>query len=78
MIQEQAKVKDLRGLQCPMPIMETAKAVKEAQVDELLTVLADDPAARSDFEAWSRRTGHSLVAVNEHGKYTEFVIRKTH
>ncbi len=78
MDQGHQKVRDLRGLQCPMPIMETAKAVKEAQLNEQLTVLADDPAARSDFEAWSRRTGHTLVAVNDHGNYTEFVIRKTH
>lgn len=61
-----------------MPIMETAKAIKEAKVDEILTVLADDPAAKSDFEAWSRRTGHTLVNVNDHGNYTEFVIKKTH
>ncbi len=78
MDQEQQNLRDMRGMQCPMPIMETAKAIKEVQVNEVLTVLADDPAAKSDFEAWSRRTGHTLVAVNDKGSYNEFVIRKTH
>lgn len=78
MDQEQQKVRDLRGMQCPMPIMETAKAIKEAQINDVLTILADDPAAQSDFEAWSRRTGHTLMTVNNHGNYKEFVIRKTH
>lgn len=78
MDQQQQNIKDLRGMQCPMPIMETAKAIKEAQLNEILTILADDPAAQSDFEAWSKRTGHTLKAVNDHGNYKEFVIQKTH
>ncbi|MCQ4343817.1 MAG: sulfurtransferase TusA family protein, partial [Sulfolobales archaeon] len=35
-----AKTLDVRGMYCPGPVMETAKAIKQVQVGEVLEVLA--------------------------------------
>ena len=44
---------------------------------QILEVRADDPTARLGVPAWSRLTGHALVAtIEEHGDRTRFFLRK--
>lgn len=45
---------DCRGLPCPRPIIELAKALPGVEIGDLLAVVADDPAARHDVPAWCR------------------------
>lgn len=52
---------DCRGLVCPGPIIELAKAITGITVGELVAVVADDPAARHDVAAWCRMRGHEYV-----------------
>ena len=52
---------DCRGLPCPRPIIELAKALPTVEVGELLAVVADDPAARHDVPAWCRLRGQEYV-----------------
>ncbi|PSN82936.1 response regulator SirA [Candidatus Marsarchaeota G2 archaeon ECH_B_SAG-G16] len=59
------KTLDLRGLLCPMPVIETNKAIKQIPVGEVLEVLATDPASKSDFASWSKRTGNEILLVKE-------------
>jgi tRNA 2-thiouridine synthesizing protein A len=67
---------DARGLNCPMPIVKTAVAIKALGSGELLEVLATDPGAVKDFAAWSKSTGNALVeSTVEAGTY-RFVIEK--
>ncbi|QTE31521.1 sulfurtransferase TusA family protein [Pengzhenrongella sicca] len=54
---------DARGLRCPLPVIELARAARDAAPGSLLTVLATDPAARYDVPAWARLRGHELVAI---------------
>jgi tRNA 2-thiouridine synthesizing protein A len=68
---------DLKGLSCPIPIVKTAKAVKELQPGELIEALATDPGSVADFAAWSRSTGNELVEQSERDGVYRFVIRKT-
>lgn len=67
---------DLKGLSCPLPIVRTAKALKELESGALVEVLATDPGSLKDFPAWCRTTGNDLVehATVEGG--FRFVIRK--
>lgn len=51
---------DVRGLKCPLPILRTKKALAAMASGQLLRVLATDPSARKDFEAFARQTGHEL------------------
>ncbi|MFC5920465.1 sulfurtransferase TusA family protein [Neisseria weixii] len=56
---------DVTGLKCPMPILRAKKALAQMQTDEVLTVLATDPGAPGDFEAFCRQTGHVLLESTE-------------
>jgi tRNA 2-thiouridine synthesizing protein A len=67
---------DARGLNCPMPIVRTAVAIKALASGELLEVLATDPGAVKDFAAWSKSTGHQLVESTVEAGVYRFVIEK--
>jgi tRNA 2-thiouridine synthesizing protein A len=56
---------DARGLNCPLPILRTKKALNDMQSGQVVRILATDPASVRDFQAFSRQTGNDLV---EHGE----------
>lgn len=52
---------DCRGVRCPLPIIRLAQRIDEVPVGGILSVVADDPAARPDVPAWCRMRGHEYV-----------------
>jgi tRNA 2-thiouridine synthesizing protein A len=42
-----------------VPVIELAKAFRELEVGQTITVLADDPAAGPDLRAWCRMRGQT-------------------
>lgn len=54
---------DARGRPCPIPVIELAKAIETVAVGEVVTVLADDPAAAFDIPAWCRLRGQEYVGT---------------
>lgn len=50
--------------------------MEKMQVGEILTVLADDPAAEDDISRWVRRNGHELLDMKKNGNVIEFSIKK--
>ena len=64
---------DCLGKRCPLPIIETAKAIKELHGGESVHLLADDPATEIDLRAWARMTGNQMKAVAPN----EFLITKS-
>ena len=75
-ISESAKTLDARGLFCPSPVMQTNVELSKMQVGEILTVLADDPAAEDDIASWARRLGHEIVKMEKNGNEIRFEIKK--
>jgi tRNA 2-thiouridine synthesizing protein A len=75
MVTVDAKV-DARGLNCPMPIVKTAQAVKALASGQTVEVLATDPGSVKDFAAWSKSTGNELVEQSVDGDVYRFVMRK--
>ena len=67
---------DAKGLNCPLPILRAKKALKEVPIGGTLQVLATDPGAVKDFEAFCRATGNELLASNVDGKVYSFVIKR--
>ncbi len=65
---------DARGLFCPMPILKASQMIETLSSGERLEVLADDPAAPSDFVAFSKRTGHPLLENSESAGTFRFVL----
>jgi len=52
---------DTSGLNCPLPILKAKKALTDMQSGQVLKVVATDPGAWRDFEAFARQTGNELV-----------------
>lgn len=67
---------DARGLNCPLPILRAKKAITTMGTGEVLKVLATDPGAVKDFEAFCRQTGNELLQSGSVGDGFEFLIRK--
>ncbi|MDH3531565.1 MAG: sulfurtransferase TusA family protein, partial [Gammaproteobacteria bacterium] len=43
---------DAKGLNCPLPILKARKALKEVPTGGTLEILATDPGAVADFQAF--------------------------
>ncbi len=52
---------DCRGMACPRPIIELAKAFSGVGPGDVVAVAADDPAAGVDLQAWCRMRGQEYV-----------------
>ncbi len=52
---------DCRGQACPRPIIELARAFQDLAVGATLAVVADDPAAAVDVQAWCRMRGQEYA-----------------
>jgi tRNA 2-thiouridine synthesizing protein A len=67
---------DARGLNCPLPILRTKKMLNELTGGQTLRIVATDPGAVKDFQAFAKQTGNELLESGEtNGEYT-FVIKK--
>jgi tRNA 2-thiouridine synthesizing protein A len=71
------KTLDTKGLNCPLPILKAKKAIGEVPVGGTLEVLATDPGAVADFQAFCRQTKHELVENGESGGIYRFLIKRT-
>jgi tRNA 2-thiouridine synthesizing protein A len=71
-----AKELDARGLNCPLPILRTKKAIAELNSGEVLKIVATDPGAVKDFEAFAKQTGNELLEHSEAGGEFTFFMKK--
>ena len=64
------------GLNCPLPILKTKKAIDGMLSGQILKMTSTDPGSASDVDSWSKRTGNNLVTHDEDGGVHTFVIKK--
>jgi tRNA 2-thiouridine synthesizing protein A len=70
------QVLDACGLNCPLPILKTKKAINKMEIGHVLEVLSTDAGSVKDLEAFCNQTGNILIStVEDDGKYT-FIIEK--
>lgn len=67
---------DVKGLNCPLPILRTKKALADMESGQILRVLATDPGAQKDFPAFARQTGNELIEQREEGTTFEFYLKR--
>jgi len=67
---------DVKGMNCPLPVLRANRALRGMAGGERLRVLATDRAAVADFQAFCRETGHALLAWSEEAGVFSFVIRR--
>lgn len=67
---------DCKGLNCPLPILKTKKAMDELASGQVLKLIATDPGSIKDIDAWTKRTGNELLSSQESGKDFIFFLKK--
>lgn len=73
---QEDKLLDCSGLLCPIPVIKTSKAIKELQIGQVLKMIATDPGAPADMEAWARQTGNELLNSHKDGEKFVFYLRR--
>lgn len=67
---------DVKGLNCPLPILRTKKALSEMSSGQVLRVLATDPGAVKDFHAFAKQTGNQLLSDAQVDLAFEFYFKR--
>lgn len=68
---------DARGLNCPLPILKTKKALAGMTSGQVLKVISTDCGSVKDMESFSSQTGNPLLEQAENdGEYTFFMQKK--
>ena len=71
------EVVDLKGLNCPMPVLKTKKALDNIEGGKILQVDLTDAGSKSDLPAMIKRTGNELLEMTEgDGIYTFYIKKK--
>ena len=68
---------DARGLNCPLPILRTKKALTDMTSGQVLKIRATDPGSVKDFQAFSKQTGNNLLSSDAtNDEFTFFMQKK--
>ena len=67
---------DVKGLNCPLPILRAKKALADMDSGQVLRVIATDPGSVKDFAAFCKQTGNPLLSSEESPTEFTFVISK--
>ena len=70
------QVLDCQGMQCPLPVIKTAQAMKTIESGQVLELLATDPGVEPDMKAWSSRTGNELLKIEKDGDVFHVFLRR--
>ncbi len=67
---------DCKGLNCPLPVLQTKKAMDGMSAGQVLEMISTDPGSKNDIFAWTKRTGNELLESVEEGGAIKFYIKK--
>lgn len=73
---QEVRILDCCGLQCPGPIMKVNNTIQEMKESEILKVSATDLGFCLDIDAWCKRTGNTLVKTERKGIENIVYIQK--
>ena len=69
---------DALGRKCPIPIIMLAERIREVPVGQVVAVLADDPAAKTDVPAWCAIKSHECIGVVDLPSGWAFLVRRSY
>jgi len=67
---------DAIGMNCPLPILRTKKALATMHSGEVLKIKATDAGAAHDFPAFAKQTGNELIATANEGDILVFFLKR--
>jgi tRNA 2-thiouridine synthesizing protein A len=56
---------DALGKKCPLPIIMLAERIGEVAIGNVVEVIADDPATRTDVPAWCGLKSHEFISATD-------------
>jgi tRNA 2-thiouridine synthesizing protein A len=59
-----------------MPIAMTKEEIEKIEINQILKIEADDPAAEEDIKRWAKRTGHELLHFEKQNSIMIFYIKR--
>lgn len=67
---------DTSGLNCPLPILRTKKALAELQTGQVLKVISTDPGSVRDFALFAKQTGNELMEQTDQAGSFVFYLKR--
>ena len=68
---------DVRGLNCPQPVLRMRVRLKEMESGKVLQIVATDPGSIRDIKTYCNHTDDTLISSSEtDGEYV-FLIKKS-
>ena len=67
---------DCFGLLCPMPIIQTAKKIKEMEIGQVLEIVSTDKGIKEDMPSWCRQTGQEFLGIEEENDLFKAYVKK--
>ncbi len=67
---------DCTGETCPVPLVETRKALRKAKEGDIVEVIGTHPASRKEIPMAVKALGLELIGVQEEGGVWKIKIRK--
>ena len=67
---------DATGLLCPLPVLKIRKRLKSLETNQIVKVIADDPAAIVDVPHFCIEQGHKLLKNQKDDKILTFFVQK--
>ncbi len=66
-----------RGMNCPLPILKTKKALVDMATGQILKMISTDCGSVKDMQAFANQTGNPLVSQSEeNGEYIFYMQKK--
>jgi TusA-related sulfurtransferase len=60
---------------CPGPITDLFRAYRNSNIGDIIELWATDPAAKSDTQAWTKRSGNEIIAIIDEKDYIRIQVR---
>ena len=75
-VQRAAQTLDMKGMNCPMPLIWARNMIDIMEPGESIEVLATDPGTIQDFKVFAKSAGHELVTWSETRGIITIVLKK--
>ncbi|MDT3993880.1 DsrE/DsrF/DrsH-like family protein [Mammaliicoccus fleurettii] len=75
-IKDNRKKFNYSNLQCPGPIVNISKEMKNIEEGDQIEVMVTDIGFLSDIKSWAKQTGHTLVKLDESNNSIRAIIQK--
>jgi tRNA 2-thiouridine synthesizing protein A len=70
------KTFDYKGLCCPIPVVRLSMEMKNISIGDTVEVITTDPSSISEFPAWAKVTGQSLIETKQDHEVIKFIIKR--